>query len=89
MTRDELERELVGYDKQKLITNCLKLFDANVKLVESAKTAREESGRLSGENLRLETEMTALKEKPFWHLVNQWLEFRIESIRSRREKVFI
>jgi hypothetical protein len=33
LTREELERELVMFDKQTVITQCLKLFDTNTNLV--------------------------------------------------------
>ena len=33
LTPEDLERELVLYDKQKLITYCLKLFNTNQELV--------------------------------------------------------
>jgi hypothetical protein len=41
LSRDELERELVRFDKQKLITQCLKLFDSNRELVKTIESQKD------------------------------------------------
>jgi hypothetical protein len=67
LTKDELEYEIVRYDKQKLISYCLKLFETNKRLVETntalhkaAKKIEEESKLTKEVNKQL-VEMPVLK----------------------------
>lgn len=87
LNRDELEREIVNYDKQKLITECLKLFDSNVGLVDRI-------GELRGVNMELLKQRVEYKEKAdrlelrtLWQVLNERIALRIEKIRKRRESV--
>lgn len=85
LNREDLEREIVNYDKQKLITQCLKLFDSNVGLVDelekmclSAKNAAEDAIGLRAEKSRLE-------RRTLWQVLNERIALRTEKIRKRND----
>lgn len=83
LTQDELERELVVYDKQKLITECLKLFKYNKhlskELTESRLQLTYHKTCLSNANM----EIVRLKKRTVWQVINERLS---EAIRVKREK---
>jgi len=84
LNRDELEREIVNYDKQKLITECLKLFDSNVGLVDRIEQLRGVNMELLKQRVAYKEEADQLRIRTLWQVLNQRIELRIEKIRKRR-----
>ena len=83
LNREELEREIVNYDKQKLITECLKLFDSNVRLVDDLLTARE-GGKITMEQLtKAKGKIYLLETRTIWQVLNERIALRTEKIRKR------
>jgi len=76
-TRDDLEHELVMFDKQKLITQCLKLFDTNKELVSSLKAiGMEREGLVKVVSGYRDNEIK-LRSLKFWPWVNEWFLYRL------------
>lgn len=84
LNRDELEREIVNYDKQKLITECLKLFDSNVRLVDELQTSRDIATIWKNDITVLQLEVQRLNERTLWQVLNKRIEHRIDKIRKRK-----
>lgn len=87
--RDEIERSIVSYDKQKLITEVLKVYDVNVRLADELVTARnvgiETTEKLNAAKKRI----NELETMTIWQKINQRLEFKITKIKTRRTRTFI
>ena len=83
LNRDELEREIVNYDKQKLITQCLKLFDSNVGLARELGIIRQSHTGLKAEAKELKTENHRLHLRTLWQVLNERIALRTEKIRKR------
>ena len=83
LNRDELEREIVNYDKQKLITECLKLFDSNVGLVNELGVTRASRVILKDEIKELKIDNNRLELRTLWQVINERIELRTEKIRKR------
>lgn len=87
--RDEIERSIVSYDKQKLITEVLKVYDVNVRLADELVTARnvgiETTEKLNAAKKRI----NELETMTIWQKINQRLEFKISKIKARRTRTFI
>lgn len=89
LKREELEREIVTYDKQKLITQVLKVFDSNVRLAEELERSRA-VGVATMESLnKAKKRIDELEGLTIWQKINQRLEYKINKIRTRRTKTFI
>ncbi len=73
LTREDLERDLVRMDKQKLITECLKLFSTNVQLVERIEAYRVRVRIVEEANADLMTVNKALKQVTWWSLLKDKL----------------
>jgi hypothetical protein len=89
LNRDELEREIVRYDKQKLITECLKIFDVNVKLAEELATHKRVGIAAIEKAVDARKETDRLAARTIWQIINERLEYRIKKIRTKRDKTFI
>jgi len=84
LTKDELEREICVYDKQKLISYCLKLFETNQRLVETNR-ALYEAGEMNKRFAKdYKKEADRLKGRTLWQVLNERIEIRINRIKSRR-----
>lgn len=84
--REEIERELVRYDKQKLITECLKLFDSNKQLSFELQNSREVNTATMSSLSNAKVEIARLKARTTWQVINDRLSQRIERIRKRNAK---
>lgn len=73
LNREELERELVRFDKQKLITECLKLFDTNVALTERIEAYRIRVRDVEEANLDLVRMNRELKARTWWQMLKKKL----------------
>ena len=83
MNRETLERELVTFDKQKVITQCMKLFDSNAGLVNETirlKGLIDEVIILKAEHMN---EVKRLNKRTLWQVLNERIQARIDSIRFR------
>lgn len=78
LNREDLERELVMYDKQKLITQCLKIFDTNVELVNSVKRLGLAADEAKEKANSLGAELDRLRKLKFWAWVNEWFLSRMK-----------
>ena len=78
MQREELERDIVSYDKQKLISVSLKLFDSNKRLADNVRKLKASNARRIDEAAKYEAELKSLYNLPFWGWVNNWLERAIK-----------
>ena len=83
LIREELEREIVNYDKQKLITQCLKLFDSNVRLVDELGATRASRVILKDEIKELKIDNNRLELRTIWQVLNERIALRTEKIRKR------
>ena len=83
LNREELEREIVNYDKQKLITQCLKLFDSNVGLVRQLEEELFKRREYTEETLRLQLKLRRLEHLTLWQVLIERIELRTEKIRKR------
>ena len=83
LNREELEREIVNYDKQKLITQCLKLFESNMGLVNQIGINRESRIILKAEIKELKAENQRLSLRTLWQVLNERIALRTEKIRKR------
>jgi hypothetical protein len=77
LSRDELERELVGRDKQALISDCLKIFDMNTMLFEQLEVSKQTGTMLS-------VEVARLNSRTLWAILNERIAIRIEQRRKKR-----
>ena len=84
LNREELEREIVNYDKQKLITQCLKLFDSNVGLVRQLEGELVKRRECAEEALALQIRLSRLERRTLWEVLNERIQGRIDAIRFRR-----
>ena len=87
LERDELELELVRQDKQKLITNCLKIFDTNTMLFEQIETAKGNNEELKKMAVELGKEIDRLRGRTLWEILNERISLKIEYMRKRRTEV--
>ena len=87
LKRDELERELVGRDKQALISDCLKIFDTNTMLFEQIQESKIIEKQLKAAIDLLTAEVKRLNARTLWEILNERIQGRIENIRSRRTQV--
>lgn len=87
LKRDELEHELVGRDKQALISDCLKIFDTNTMLFEQIQESKIIEKQLKAAIDLLTAEVKRLNARTLWEILNERIQGRIENIRSRRTQV--
>jgi hypothetical protein len=85
LNRDELERELVVYDKQKLITQCLKLFDSNKSLSHIIEGQVEKIRILEAEKQTDTVEIDRLNSRRWVTVLNESIRKRTVRIRNRNE----
>jgi len=78
LTTEELEREIVVYDKQKLISYCLKLFETNRHLVDT-NTALQRAAK----EIQKESELTKEVNKQLVEM--PVLKFIIYKLKSRKK----
>jgi len=71
LKREELERELVVYDKQKLITQCLKLFDSNKRLAHELSKSRGAFRKTQDLLFKKQEELKKLKDMSGWKFVTR------------------
>jgi predicted Zn-dependent peptidase len=83
--RDNIERELVRHDKQKLITQCLKLYDSNVRLADELARLNVVGVEAMKSVNQFKAEVRRLTERTMWQIINERIQFRIDKIRSRRK----
>ncbi len=82
LKREELERELVVYDKQKLITQCLKLFDSNERLTFELTKSRAAFRKTQDLLFTKQEELRKLKELGVWKFVQRkWRKDEAEGTR--------
>lgn len=87
LTRFDLEKELVNYDRQKLITECLKLFDSNKGLIVELEMNTRIGLNLKGEVKDLKAEVDRLKRRKLFGVINDRLDWKIARNKKRRESV--
>ena len=85
LKRDDLERELVRQDKQKLITQCLKLFDSNSMLASIIDGQVEKIRILEAEKTTLRVENDRLDARRWVAVLNESIRKRVVRIRNRNE----
>jgi len=89
LERDELEREIVTYDKQKLITEVLKIWEVNVRLAGELDRSRTAGIRAMEKIAEHRNRIDELERMTLWQKINQRLEYKIERMKARRTKTFI
>lgn len=86
LTREELERELVRFDKQKLITQALKLFDTNKTLQQIIEGQIEKIRILDAEKTSLTVEVDRLEGRKWVQVLNESIERRVKRLKERNKK---
>ena len=84
--REEIERELVRYDKQKLITECLKMFDSNMGLADQVKTLRDKLGEAQIAEGTARKAEKRYDEMTVWQFINQKLSRAVERKKTNNAK---
>jgi len=89
LERDDLERELVRFDKQKLITECLKLFDSNVRLVAELDTHKRVGVSAIEKAADARNERDRLAARTIWQIARERLKYRINKFKTRHNKTYV
>ena len=77
LKRDDLERDLVRYDKQKLISECLKIFDSNKMLRDIVHNRVEQIATIEQDRTSLRVEVDRLKSRSIWEILNERTRIRL------------
>ncbi len=85
-SRDELERELVRFDKQKILTQCLKLYDTNVELVLKIEAYQTRVKEMEEMVEGLVEKNRELKERKWIKVLNDNIQAKIDKKRNKRKK---
>jgi len=87
LSRSDLEKEIINYDRQKLIDQCLKIFDSNTGLVTELDMMYKVTLQLKAEVKVLKYDVELLRQRKWWQLINDRLVWQIERRRKRRESI--
>jgi hypothetical protein len=81
LTKRELEKELIGYDRQKVISKCLKLFEMNRRVVSHNDKIRLMLNDYRKRDILQGAEISRLRSRTVWQVLNENL---IRKISLRR-----
>jgi hypothetical protein len=83
LKRDDLERDLVGRDKQSLISDCLRLFDSNLRLKEIIDQQDHKIDIARKEAERYRQAFEKQKTKTWVQVLNQTIEEKLKKLKRK------
>jgi len=86
MDREQLERELVRKDKQAVITDCLKIYDTNNKLLKEFADLQKEWLAQKEELKGKRAEIKRLRARKWYSILNTHIAQKLEAKRRRNEQ---